>query len=226
MPESITYTNPSMLQLALFCEGLRIDPSAREALAGRCEILRTRAGLGSGLELILPGEMRVNVPCEEDFCARSPFLLEVDGEERFSIRHANGERVAVEPVTEPAWYNRKTANGKLMRKIGTLQGTYLGIYPTGVCDFWRAGGTDRCKYCSVGLNLGRDDAFEKTLADILEVVQAARRESGITYVDFNTGHHEDQSSLDRLEPLVASVKRETGLLIGRFLIASQHRFSA
>ncbi len=52
------------------------------------------------------------------------------------------------------------------------------------------------------------------MQEVLEVVKTARKESRITYVDFNTGHYEDESYLDRLEPLVRAVKQETGLLIG------------
>ena len=101
-----------------------------------------------------------------------------------------------------------------MRQVGTLQGTYLGIYPTKVCDFWTGDQKENCKYCSVGLNLGADDAPDKTTEEVLETVKAARLESGITYVDFNTGHHEDESYLDALEPMIRRVKQETGLLIG------------
>ena len=48
----------------------------------------------------------------------------------------------------------------------------------------------------------------------MEVVRAARRESGITYVDFNTGHYEGDTYLDLLEPFIVRIKRELGLLVG------------
>src|SRR5207249_3401315 len=38
--------------------------------------------------------------------------------------------------------------------------------------------------------------------------------SGITYVDFNTGHYEGNTYLDILEPFLRRVKDETGLLVG------------
>ncbi|MEO8359206.1 MAG: radical SAM protein, partial [Vicinamibacteria bacterium] len=71
-----------------------------------------------------------------------------------------------------------------------------------------------CKFCSVGLNLGIDDANEKSLEEVMEVIWAARRESGITYVDFNTGHFKDETYLDILEPFVKRIKKEVGLLVG------------
>src|SRR6185295_13722178 len=48
----------------------------------------------------------------------------------------------------------------------------------------------------------------------LEVVRAARRESGITYVDFETGHYAGDTYLDILEPYIVRIKRELGLLVG------------
>jgi uncharacterized radical SAM superfamily protein len=102
-----------------------------------------------------------------------------------------------------------------MTRVGSLQGTYLGIYPAKVCEYWLEK-PDRvnCKFCSVGLNLGLDDADDKSIAEVLEVVVAAREESGITYVDFNTGHYTGDTYLDILEPYIERIKAETNLLIG------------
>ena len=61
-----------------------------------------------------------------------------------------------------------------MTRIGTLQGTYLGIYQAKVCEYWTAKPTKvNCKFCSVGLNLGVDDADEKSVDEVMEVVRAA-----------------------------------------------------
>ena len=205
--------NPALFKLALYCEGLRISEEALKALNASREIMRTRAGLGSGLELVLPGGLWTNAPVTESFCAASPFELEYE-DRGFLVRHRDGQAVPVEPAPRPSWYGWQCATGKPMRHVGTLQGTYLGIFPTKVCEFWTNPTKENCKYCSVGLNLGQDDAPEKTVDEVLEVVQTARRVSGITYVDFNTGHHEDESYLDALEPLVRAVKQKTGLLVG------------
>jgi len=205
--------NPALLKLALYCEGLKLSERAEEEVTKGREIVRTRAGLGSGLELVLPGGLWTNAPVTEQFCEDSPFTLDyVDGE--FLIRDPFEHEVAVSIAPRPSWYDRVCSTGKTMRRIGTLQGTYLGIYPTQVCEFWQGADKEQCRYCSVGLNLGLDDAENKTLTEVLEVVKAAREESQITYVDFNTGHYEDQSYLDALEPLIRAVKEETGLLVG------------
>ena len=113
------------------------------------------------------------------------------------------------------WYEEKTSTGKPMTRVGTLQGTYLGIYQAKVCEYWtEKPQKSNCKFCSVGLNLGIDDADEKSVDEVMEVIHAARRDSGITYVDFNTGHYEGDTYLDILEPFVRRIKAETGLLVG------------
>ena len=208
-----SFLNPSLLKLALYCEGMRLTVEAENAILAGRKIMRTRAGLGSGLEIVLPKGYWTNVPVTEPFTRDSAFVLEYEND-AFFVAHANGDRIQVSLAPRPPWYTRRTSSGKPMTSIGSLQGTYLGIYPTGVCEFWQGKNKENCKYCSIGLNLGHDDDPEKTVAEVLEVARTARIESGITYVDFNTGHYEDESYLDRLEPLVAAVKRETGLLVG------------
>ena len=222
--------NPALLKLDLYCRGMRIDDSCFIQEDGGRQILRTRAGLGSGLELILPGGLWTNVPVTENFAASSPYVLHRDGEGYFIHRRGegpagsgqglqvpprSGEKVApVQLAPRPGWYEKKTSSGKPMTRIGTLQGTYLGVYPAKVCEYWTESPKANCKFCSVGLNLGIDDADEKSVDEVLEVVRTAREESGITYVDFNTGHYEGDTYLDILEPFIRRVKKDTNLLVG------------
>ncbi len=206
--------NPALLKLDLYCKGMRIDDSCLVEQDGGRKVLRTRAGLGSGLEVVLPGGLWTNVPVAERFAQSSPYVLHrKDGS---YVLHLRDEEVAtLELAPRPAWYDRKTTTGKAMTRIGTLQGTYLGVYPAKVCEYW----TEKpqkasCKFCSVGLNLGVDDADEKSIGEVMEVVRAAREESGLTYVDFNTGHYEGDTYLDILEPYIRRIKQETGILVG------------
>ncbi|MEK7282220.1 MAG: radical SAM protein [Acidobacteriota bacterium] len=222
--------NPALLKLDLYCKGMRVDDSCLVQDDGGRPVLRTRAGLGSGLELILPGGLWTNVPVSEPFARRSPYVLHrEDGGyviRRYRVRAdpAGGGPLVSAPEAEPVawvrlaprpgWYDRTTSTGKAMTRIGTLQGTYLGIYQAKVCDYWKEETKVNCRFCSVGLNLGADDAGDKTVEEVMEVVRAARRESGITYVDFNTGHYTGETYLDILEPYVRRIKEETGLLVG------------
>jgi len=206
--------NPALLKLDLYCSGMRLDDSCLVEEDGGRKPMRTRAGLGSGLELILPGGLWTNVPVVESFAERSPYVLKRSP--AGYVVERDGEAVApVRLSPQPTWYEKRTTTGKPMRRVGTLQGTYLGVYPAKVCEYW----TEKpqranCKFCSVGLNLGVDDADEKSVSEVLEVVRVARRESGITYVDFNTGHYSGDTYLDILEPYIRRIKSETGLLVG------------
>lgn len=206
-------TNPSYLQLDLYCRGARMHESCFVEQDGGRKVMRTRAGLGSGLEAILPGDIWTNIPVQEAFAQSSPY--EVRRDTQGYALWIDGERIApIELAPRPTWYEQKTTSGKSMTRVGTLQGTYLGIYPSKVCEYWTEDTRTNCKFCSIGLNLGVDDADEKSVQEVLEVVLAARRQSGITYVDFNAGHYEGDTYLDILEPYIRAVKRATNLLIG------------
>lgn len=206
-------SNPAWLKLDLYCKGIRVaDDCFGKDSKGR-PIMRTRAGLGSGAELILPGNLWTNAPVVEEFAKESPYELVRDGDQLL-VKHPDFDPVPVQASPRPEWYDKKTSSGKTMSKVGTLQGTYLGVYPAKVCEYWTEDPKTNCRFCSVGLNLGHDDADEKCIDDVLEVVHAARRESGITYIDFNTGHYTGETYLDILEPMIKRIKAETDLFIG------------
>jgi uncharacterized radical SAM superfamily protein len=206
--------NPALLKLDLYCRGARLDESCFIEGDGGRKVLRTRAGLGSGLELILPGDLWTNVPVTEPFAASSPYeVCRTDA--GYLLRHGDDVVAPVRLSPRPDWYDATTRSGKPMTRIGTLQGTYLGIYQAKVCEYWTAKPEKvNCKFCSVGLNLGVDDADEKSVSEVMEVVRRARDESGITYVDFNTGHYAGDTYLDILEPYLVRIKKELGLLVG------------
>jgi hypothetical protein len=207
-------TNPALLKLDLYCKGARLDDSCYIEGDGGRKILRTRAGLGSGLEVVLPGNLWTNIPVTEPFAARSPYVLHRENG-GYRLRRDGIDVAPVKLSPRPDWYDASTSSGKPMTRIGTLQGTYLGIYQAKVCEYWTAKPQKvNCKFCSVGLNLGVDDADEKSVDEVMEVVRRARDESGITYVDFNTGHYEGDTYLDILEPYLVRIKKELGLLVG------------
>jgi uncharacterized radical SAM superfamily protein len=206
--------NPALLKLDLYCKGARLDDSCYIEGDGGRKILRTRAGLGSGLEAILPGNLWTNIPVTEPFAARSPYVIHrTNG--HYVLRRDDQDVTTLKLSPRPEWYDAQTSTGKPMTRIGTLQGTYLGIYQAKVCEYWtKKPQRVNCKFCSVGLNLGVDDADEKSVNEVMEVVRRARDESGITYVDFNTGHYDGDTYLDILEPYLVRIKKELGLLVG------------
>src|SRR5690349_20835510 len=148
--------NPCELEIDLFCNGLRIDPTCQLDEDARA-VTRTRAGRGSALELVIPSprkDLWLNVPVEVDFARRSPYRLARDGRDYFVHDERSDERYPVRIPEEPAWYGRRTSRGTVMGKVGVLQGTYLGIYISNACLFWYSNPPQNCRFCTTGSNVG------------------------------------------------------------------------
>ncbi len=213
--ETDVRNNPGLLKLDLYCKGARIDDSLMVKDEGGRPILRTRAGLGSGLEAILPDNLWTNIPTSEPFTKASPYVVRRREDGSIWIDRGKEPIAPIRLAPRPNWYDRKTSSGIQMSRVGTLQGTYLGVYPAKVCEYWlEKPAPTNCRFCSVGLNLGADDADEKKVQEVVEVACAAREQSDLTYIDFNTGHYEGETYLDILEPYIRAVKEATGCLIG------------
>ncbi len=210
--------NACELEIDLFCRGMRVPDDV--SLDGARGISRTRAGLGSGLEIVLPGgswlkdRIWVNVPVEERFAAASPFVLRGGPSAGYRIEDTrDGATYSIEIPPEPAWYARPTSRGIPMNRIGVLQGTYLGIYVNMVCTFWNYSPRMNCRFCTTGQNVGEHEALDKAISDVVETCQAAREESGITFVHFNEGF-DGSKGVQYAEPYLRAVKDHVGLLVG------------
>jgi hypothetical protein len=213
--------SPIELEIELFCRGMRIGESCAIGEDGR-RISRTRAGLGSGLELVIPRPSRpiwVNVPVEEAFAARSPFELAKGPAGYHLADRRTGDSYPVLVPEEPAWYGRTTSSGIPMSRIGVLQGNYLGVYVSNACLYWAR--NQACQFCTTGKNVGVNEQARKKVEDVVEVARAARDESGSVFTHLNTGYHYEE--VDRLEPIhglrqcepfVRAIRREVGGFIG------------
>ena len=209
------------LKIELFCRGMRIDDSG--APDGR-PIHRTRAGLGSGLEVVLPSGRRpiwVNVPVVEAFAAASPFRLVRGAAGDFVVDDRTDDCYPVTIPEEPAWYSRTTSSGVPMSRVGVLQGNYLGIYVSNACLYWASSPSRACKFCTTGRNVGVSEQARKKVDEVVEVARAARDESGSIFTHLNTGYHFEE--VDRLEPIhglrqcepfVRALRQEVGGFIG------------
>ena len=194
---------------------MRLDPSVVR-WGDLPELRRTRAGLGSGLELVIAGEpplnreVWVNVPVAEKFVRETPFLFcQGDGYEIVDCR--DGERYTVRAPKDPEWYTELTSTGTAMRDIGTLQGTYLGVYVGDTCVFWRGRQKMHCRFCTTGLNV--DTSVPRTVADVVETARMAKERSGVTFVHLNTGF-QGGDAVRMMAPYVAALKRDAGVLVG------------
>jgi hypothetical protein len=221
--------NACELEIDLFCRGIRVPENV--PLDGARGISRTRAGLGSGLEVVVPGgswlkdRIWVNVPVEESFAQQSPYVLEGSPRDGYGIRdERNQVRYPVEVAPEPAWYTQTTTRGIPMNRIGVLQGTYLGIYINMVCTFWNYDPALNCRFCTTGNNVGEHEVVDKAVADVVEVAQAAKAQSGITFVHLNAGF-QGSRGVQFAEPYIAALKEQVGVLVGAQL-APQKDFSS
>ena len=168
--------SPVELEIELFCRGMRIDESCSIGEDGR-RVLRTRAGLGSGLEIVLPAPRKpiwVNVPVVESFASSSPFRLLKHGEEYRILDEHTADAYRAEIPEEPSWYSRQTSSGVEMSRVGVLQGNYLGIYVSNSCLFWATKPARACKFCTTGKNVGVAEQARKSVEDVVEVALAAR----------------------------------------------------
>lgn len=214
---------PIELEIELFCRGMRIDPSCHTGDDAR-RISRTRAGLGSGLEVVIPTRPKdiwVNVPVVEPFAEHSVFALRQRDGRYFVFDGRNGAQYPVTLPPEPEWYSRQTSSGVPMSRIGVLQGNYLGIYVSNRCLYWSWTPNLACKFCTTGNNVGAAEESRKKVGDVVEVARAARQESGSVFTHFNTGYHyEDRAErevihgLRQCEPYVRAVREEVGGFIG------------
>ena len=215
--------SPIELEIELFCRGLRFDRTCEIGADAR-RIARTRAGLGSGLELVIRGPRRdhwLNVPVAEEFAEKSPFRLFKQPDGYWILDERSGEGYHAVLPEEPAWYSRQTASGVEMSRVGVLQGNYLGIYVSTGCLFWASRPSRACKFCTTGKNVGSIEQARKKLEDVVEVAIAARDESGSVFTHLNTGYHYEE--VDRLEaihglrqcePFVRALRRKVGGFIG------------
>jgi hypothetical protein len=210
--------NACELEIDLFCRGMRIPDDV--SLEGARGISRTRAGLGSGLEIIVPTgtwlkpEVWVNVPVVEAFAKSSPYVL--TGSPGGGYLLTNGQTGDLYPIRiprEPAWYLRPTSRDIPMNHIGVLQGTYLGIYVNMVCTFWNYNPPINCRFCTTGQNVGESEAADKAVSDVVETCQAARDESNVSFVHFNGGF-QGTRGIEFTEPYITAIKNDVGMLVG------------
>ncbi|HSL23335.1 MAG TPA: radical SAM protein [Vicinamibacterales bacterium] len=219
--------NACELEIDLLCRGLRV-PTDMD-LKGARSIQRTRAGLGSGLEIAIPApawlkrSIWVNVPVVERFVRESPYVLA--GAPSLGYRVVDervGQEYPIEIPREPHWYSRQTSRDVAMNRIAVMQGTYLAIYVNPVCAFWNFKPALNCKFCTTGRNVGESEEPDKALEDVLETCWAAKEESGITFAHLNGGY-QGSRGIAFTEPYVRRIKEEVGLLVG-VQLAPEKRF--
>jgi hypothetical protein len=183
--------NACELELDLFSRGLRIPLD--DDLAGR-------TAAGDSLEVAISAaplpkrEIYVNVPVVDPVTRHSPYRL---------ARRPNDERVIVDdrdatvyPVRiprAPAWLAALTSRDVPMREIGVLRGPQLHVRVTRFTN----------------------------IDDVVETCWAAKRESGVTFVELEDSVGDDAAVL--VTSCVATIKQHVGMLVGVHLGSSMPR---
>jgi len=210
--------NACELEIDLFCKGLVVP--AGVDLTGSRAVTRTRAGLGSGLEIVIPTdsllkpEIWMNVPTAEEFAKRSPYTLVGSPSAGYAVVDSrSGDRHAVRLAPAPPWSTRETSRGVPMTRVGVMQGTYLAIYVNPVCAFWSASPRVNCKFCTTGSNVGDHEERHKMIDDVVETCHAAKTESDVTFVHLNGGY-QGAGGIEFIKPYVKAIKDRVGLLVG------------
>jgi len=207
--------NPCELEIDLFCRGVRVPESV--SLDGARGVRRTRAGLGSGLEVAIPTgswlkpEIWMNAPVAEPFARTSPYVVRGAPGAYEVLDEPGGLSYPIRIPPQPRWYDRLTSRDVPMSRIGVLQGTYLGIYINPICEFWAS--ELNCRFCTTGQNVGATEARDKAVPDVVETCRAARDYSGATFVHLNGGF-QGSRGIAMAEPYLRAIKKDVGMLVG------------
>ncbi|MBZ5497122.1 MAG: hypothetical protein LAP85_12020 [Acidobacteriia bacterium] len=205
--------NPAELKIDLLCRGVHIDATCRIVEEGR-PVCSRPADLASGVELILPGEMRelwVNAPINEKFVKESPYRLlrASDGYHLRDERHDLTYSVKLAP--KPDWYDLRTTRGIPMAQVGMLQGTFLLIDLGESCRFWDRGKALNCRFCRIA-EQDSGGIEDKTVEDVVETAAMAHQRSGITFALLRGGY-QGAGGLARIFPYLKALKQEAGILV-------------
>lgn len=199
--------NPGYLKLLLSTKGMRIDEGVADGIN---KTLRTRRGVAGGVELILPGDVWVNVPTEEDFAHSSPLCLTKDGN-RFYIT-GYGERIGVDLVPQPSFYDRLTSKGTPFYQIAVLHGGEVHITPASKCQFFNF--DVNCIFCHEREAYSPVDREFITVEEVVEVVEAAFGEGVADSVELNIGFYDTEDrGISLIEPYIKAVKRNFDALV-------------
>jgi hypothetical protein len=160
-----------LLKFELLATGLHISSQAKQFLEAVKGPIRTRSGTSGGLDIVLPYEVHVNCPVNENFASHSSLTLDYI-EKSLVITRNQDILTSIRLQTIPKYYSFQTSDGIPMIKIGQMcSGDRFCYGMTGpYCWFWK--NERRCKYCSIGLNAERDSS-RKSLEALLETLTQA-----------------------------------------------------
>lgn len=201
--------NPGFLKLELSAKGVRLSRELIEGKDLKAAFL-ARAGIGGGIDIILPDDVWVNAPVREAFTKESPYSLhKING--AFFLEK-DGERIEVGVIPPPAFYEKKTSEGTPFAQVGTVHGGYLTITPIAACDFFPK--EESCRFCSANFVMGPEGKHALSVREVVEIVHEAFEEGIAEFVQMSIGFLEGEGhGLASLEPYIKAIKKNFGTLL-------------
>jgi len=192
--------NPASLKIDLMLRGIRIDDPLVKAWA--CG--------SSGVDIMLPRNTLVNIPCREEFTRNSPYLIKKTGEQ-YLITDGKTE-VKVSLVPRPEFYSRKTSSGVPFSNIAVSHGSYTVITPSPRCDFFNR--KVECKYCAGNFDVEGRQNVVYSVEEVLETVEEVLKEKASEIIYLSIGFSEsDDGGIEFLKPYIKAIKKHFHCLV-------------
>ncbi|MBE9537091.1 MAG: radical SAM protein [Proteobacteria bacterium] len=205
--EGLCPFNPGYLKLLLAVQGMSLGKGVAEEVGFT---LSTRRGVAGGVDLILPGDLWVNVPVDKTTTEKSPYCLEKKKGGYFLTGYGN--EIKVEPVRQPHFYERVTSKGTPFYQIAALHGGSVYISPTNRCQFFDD--DLNCRFCDEKKTFYPIAREFISVEEILEIIEVAFNEGVADSVDFNIGYFDTEDrGISFLEPYINAVKRNFDTIV-------------
>lgn len=140
-------------------------------------------------EIVLPEEIIVSFR----YRPNSPYEILVKEGEPF-IFDKNRCVTKVKFSKRPAFYNKYTSDGALMKNIGSIYGlNALVFFTLNHCEFWDKG--LQCKFCSIvpTREMFRKTEIQKDIDQVVEVALEATNEGNVDFINFIGGSFLDHN---------------------------------
>lgn len=195
------FENPGLLKIDLMLRGLRIDDPVVKAWA--CG--------SAGVDLVLPENTVVNIPCWEEFAKHSPYLLKKNGD-GYSLTDGRSS-IEVSLAPRPAFYDRKTKSGVYFSNIVSVRGNVAVVTPSRNCGFFNT--KVECKYCAGNFDkTSGAHNVDFTVDEVLEAVDAvfAERKTQTLYLSVGFSDTPD-GGIVFLKPYLQAIKANYRCLV-------------
>lgn len=188
------------MKIDLMLKGIRIEDPLVKAWACGC----------SGVDILLPQNTLVNIPCSEEFTRQSPYSIKRSGADYF-IADGKAE-VRVSLVPRPGFYGKKTSTGVPFTNIAVSHGSYAVVTPSPRCDFFNR--SVECRYCAGNFDVKGAGNTVYSVEEVLETVEAILKDKPSYIIYLSIGFSEsDDGGIGFLKPYIQAIKKNFNCLV-------------